>query len=39
VAKLNEEGLIPDEIFRKAQVTTVDEALDAVSLPISLAVS
>jgi hypothetical protein len=31
VAELNEEGLIPDEIFRKAQVTTVEEALSAVS--------
>jgi hypothetical protein len=35
VAELNEEGLIPDEIFRKAQVTTVEEALDAVSIPCS----
>jgi len=42
VAELNSEGTIPDEIFRKAQVTTIEEAIDAanrIGYPIMLKAS
>lgn len=41
-ATLNAEGTIPDEIFRKAQVTTIEEALEAskkIGFPIMLKAS
>lgn len=42
VAELNAEGTIPDEIFRKAQVTTIEEALVAsrrIGFPVMLKAS
>lgn len=41
-AELNDEGTIPDEIFRKAQVTTIEEALEAsrkIGFPVMLKAS
>jgi len=42
VASLNEEGMIPDEIFKKAQVFTVDEAIasaNRIGYPVMLKAS